>query len=220
MRYSVISLFVALLLTRLCSAQFIVDQQPTRHGGDISDTSFLFQGFPSAQLLADDFTPTEAAPLRAVAWWGFYTADNPPTPEAFRIVVYDSRASDGLPGNSIYEEVTSNAERFATGRTITVSGSPREFRYKVTLSQPLPLAPGIRYWVELAQLGDLSSAYHWENGFGGDGFIAAIVPGITDWRYLSSPSGNLDQAYQLISPEPATLALVGLAAALRPRKMR
>jgi len=204
-----------------CAAQFIVDQRPTRFGGPASDTEFVVSPpHIQAQLIADDFALAQADTLRAVIWWGFYNADNPPPVEVMRLRVYDARSSDGLPGTILYEEMFSDAQRTPTGRTIIVSGSPREFRYKVVLSQPLSLLPSTRYWTELVQIGDPASAFRWENAFPGDGFAAAKNPATTDWYYIMSPSGGLDQAFQLIAPEPATLALFGLAGALRPRRPR
>ncbi len=218
-----ISILLAVILASAspCAAQFIVDQQPTRFGGQNSDTAFvIFPGHVQGFLVADDFTLAVADELRAVRWWGFYSNDIPPPVEQLRLRVFSARTSDGLPGEVLYDESFSDADRTPTGRTIIVSGSPHEFRYKVNLSQPLPLDAGVRYWIELAQIGDPDSAFHWENAFPGSGFAAGINPGFTDWFYLQSPSGGVDQAFQLIAPEPATLALIALAAALRPRKMR
>jgi len=202
-----------------CAAQFIVDQQPDRSGGPASDTAFvIFPGHEYAQLVADDFTPSQADSIRAVRWWGYYYLnDTPPPAELMRLRIYSARLADGLPGDVLYEESFTDNARTSTGRTILISGSPREFRYQITLAQPFQLLPGVRYWTELAQLGDPASIFCWENAFPGDGFAAVMVPGGTDWSYLTSPSGSIDQAFQLIAPEPATLVLLALAAALRPR---
>lgn len=198
-------------------AQVVVNQEPTRHGGDISDTAFdIFPGHVQAQLLADDFTLAEAASVTEARWWGFYNSV-PSDPEAIRFRIHESRPSDGLPGDIIFEQIDPAISRSLTGHTVNVSGLPPEYLFSLSLSQAVALQAGVRYWVELCELDKPEITFHWEGGFGGNGVSAAMVPGGTDWYYISSPSGAIDEAFQLVAPEPGVIFLLsaGLLAVRR-----
>jgi hypothetical protein len=195
-------------LMAACSAahgQFIVDHPPHPFGGPASDTEFIdMSGHPSWQLLADDFQVSAAATARRLVWFGFYDRDNPPTTETMQIRLYDARASDGLPGNVLYESTAVNPTRIATGRIILVGISPREFRYEFDLPIAIELAPATQYWLEIVQLSDLTTAWRWEFSIvdlNGLAFQNGTHP---DWEWSGPSQGDL--AFRLVVPEPQSLA--------------
>ncbi|MFH1419806.1 MAG: PEP-CTERM sorting domain-containing protein [Planctomycetota bacterium] len=201
------------------NGDIVVDQEPTRLGGPGADTDFInVLGLRVWQQVADNILLSEPASIRRIAWWGFYggsgtPATPPPSVETMRIRFYGARVGDGLPddNNILYEESFFNPSRTATGEIILVGGIPNEYIYEVDLTSPLSLEAGVPYWLEIVQIGDVDTAFRWENGFGvlaGHAFVNGNVP---DWRV--SPSGSM--AFQLSTvPEPATATLMLMGAIL------
>lgn len=211
------------------SATLIVDQQPAQLGGYGSDTDFLNSfGDPTWQRVADNIRLSQSAVVRHLSWHGFYGSDDqnhqPPIgSESLRVRFYGSRAVDGLPDdqNVILDRTFVNLPRVATGRTIAVDGRPAEYFYEADLDAEVSLLANTTYWLEIAQIGDLSSTFRWETGFG---LIpsSAFAGRLTAGQWLTG-SGSL--AFQLSTiPEPSTAALLisalGLFLARRaPRRM-
>jgi hypothetical protein len=184
-------------------AGIIVDHQPHPYGGPSSDTSFWDAfGNPYWQRLADDFTLASADQAVSLSFWAFYDADNPPPTETVRIRFYDSRPSDTLPGLVIYEETFLNPSRVATGGFIGIGIVPHEYRFEASLTSPVAFDAGVKYWLEVVQIGDISTKFRWEDSVSNFNGIAFTNPGVGDWR-STLPGGPADTAFQLISPEPA-----------------
>jgi len=100
------------------SAQFAVDHQPYTAGGPGSDTEVPVSQLPFTwQLSADDFRASTAASVTHVNWWGFHFENLAPESENMRIRLDAARESDGLPGDTLYEETFVIPERVDTGRT-------------------------------------------------------------------------------------------------------
>lgn len=197
-------------------AQFIVGHQPTLAGGPSSDTAFLLQGVPFAALTANRVQIAAPATAHWVRWWGFYHQDNPPAHEVMRIRILEPRPGDGLPGAVLLEELSAATIRTATGRRVSQAGEPREYLYKLELAQPFALAPGVPYWIEIAQIGDITTLFRWETGFGGDGIRAVSEPGLNDWRPVPG-----DVAFELLVPEPTSvLMLAGVLGVMTRRRRR
>jgi hypothetical protein len=201
------------------SAQYLVEHAPYNVGGSTSDLDFRDNfGMRQWQQAADDFRVPKAASIFGIDWWGFYRQDNPPTSEEFRIRFYASRVPDDLPGLVLYEQTIANPSRSATGRSILISGSPREFRFHASLPVPMELIPGELYWLEVTQLGDIGSWYFWEFALANQDGRAAINSIVPDWIRSTDPA---DLAFRLIVPEPATAMFLALgtvlAAGLRAR---
>jgi hypothetical protein len=183
----------------------LVDHQPTLYGGPFSDTDFVYQFRPNWALLADDVTLSTPATIRRVTWWGFYDQDNPPASETMRIRLYDARPGDGLPGAMLYERLFLNPSRMATGRVIIVL-DPHEYFYDVVLPTPFAMQADTTYWLEIAQIGDRSTGFRWEDSVSDNRRRAGIHSGISDWQNLPNMA---DQAFQLWTvPEPATAAFL------------
>jgi len=201
------------------SAQIIVDHQPYKYGGTTSDLAFGDNfNRPEWQHAADDFQVAVSAEVLAINWWAWYSQDNPPVYESFQLRLYSNRDTQNLPGKIEYEQVLSDPNRVATGRHISVSGLPREFRFHSTLPLPMPVDAGKLYWIEITQLDDIDSWYFAEFSQAdrtGHVFLNAYSGG---WG--SSPGADL--AFQLIVPEPATAAIlaVGMAALVAARRRR
>lgn len=227
-RYNRLLIVVALLFTATRKAEgqiLLVDHQPHPYGGPSSDTLFTTGfGQPYWQRLADDFVLGSPSEAIALTYWGFYDADNPPPAEAMRIRILGARAGDMLPdeGNVLSETTVQNPSRAATGRFIGVGILPKEYRYEAILAAPVSFMANTKYWLEIVQLGDITTKFRWEDSvaeFTGHAFVNPATGG--DW-YSSLPGGDADLAFQLISPEPASLAMlaVGIPCLWRRRKSR
>ena len=204
--------------------EVVVDQQPTRLGGPGSDTLFRYvYGQIVWQQVAENILLDSEATIGRVTWWGLYggsgmPATPPPDIETMRIRFYGARAGDGLPddGNILYEESFLNPSRTATGEIVLVGGSPDEYIYDVDLASPVSLEADTLYWLEIVQVGDIDTAFRWENGFGVHVGFAFLNGGVTDWQ---DGSGSL--AFQLVEvPEPSTLLLLLVATGALARRRR
>ncbi len=191
----------------------VVDHQPHPFGGGASDTLFSspVNGQPVWQRNADDFMLAADYEIGTIKWWGFYNADNPPAAETMRIRFYGARPGDGLPddGNILYETSVQDHTRTWTGRIVATGIGPREYLFQTVLPTPVFLEGGTKFWLEIAQIGDLSTTFRWEDSTSqsnGHAFINNIT---LDWR-TTLPGGIADTAFQLITvPEPGSLLLLG-----------
>jgi hypothetical protein len=188
----------------------IFEHLPTQGGGLASDTdSINMNGDPSWQQLADDVTLSGSATLVRACFWGFYDQDNPPASETMRLRFYAPRASDGLPGDVLYEESFASPSRTATGLRVFTGVDPHEYLYDVTLATPFAMSANTLYWLEWVQMGDQTTAFRWEDGHALSGdhvaYRNAVVP---NWRQSVT---QMNTAFQLwAAPEPASLALLAL----------
>lgn len=195
----------------------VVDHQPLNTGGLASDTELIDMfGNPNWQRVADDFQLSESTLINELRWWGFYDQDNPPATEQFRVRVYGSQQAANLPDelNIIYEEYMFNPNRVATGRQIAVGIGPHEYLFSIELESLVAINAGDTHWLEIIQVGDLSTAFWWEvstSENNGHAFNNAITNG---WRHTTG-GFIVDSAFQLVAvPEPASLVLVLLPTCL------
>jgi hypothetical protein len=198
-------------------------QPPNRLFGQTADTEFTDDfGNVTGALRADRFRLLRFDPVtvRRVVWWGFYGGleepVDPPPPdiETMRVRFYRHRIS--LPGELLFEETFINPTREWTGRI--VSSQRKEYRYEVWLTQGFEAQPLTFYWVEVAQIGDPTSRFRWENSDGGE--YAVQFPIGSPWQL----NVGIQLAYELWTPEPTSAALLGLgfigAVMRRPRVRR
>lgn len=182
----------------------VIDHQPLNSGGLGSDS--LFVDFPNSQFVADNFTAPSSVIIRRIGWHGFYDLNIEPSGnETIRLQIYLPRQSDGLPGDLVYSEEFLNPSRQWTGRTILTSAAPREYQYQVDLANGVPIIQSQIYWLEIAGIGDISSAFRWEFSDTAllDGF-AFKNPITVDWR-STIPDAIVNNAFQLSTvPEPST----------------
>ncbi len=209
----------------LASADIIVQQPPDPFGGPGADTLFRNQFNQVVwQQVADNVQIGTSATVRRVSWQGFYGGSDtpvtqPPPMETMRIRFYGARIGDGLPddGNVLLEEYHADTVRTATGGTVHVGGNPLEYRYQVDLNVPLLLAADARYWLEIVQIGDIESAFRWEDGFGiinGQAYINSSGP------YWRTDVGS--RAFELSTvPEPSmALLFLGVISLLTGHRYR
>lgn len=198
--------------TEVSRAGLVLEQSPVRVGGPAADTLFVDQfGLTGWQLEADNIRFDSAETIRRIGWWGFYggsgTPTSPPTgTETMRIRAYAPRPGDLLPdsNNILYETEFTNHSRTATGEIIGVGGAPREYYYQVDLPNPLQFEADTLYWLEIVQIGDISTRFRWETAGGQQAGHAFVNDHVPDWQFTSDSF-----ALQLWSvPEPATLSLL------------
>jgi hypothetical protein len=128
-----------------------------------------------------------------------------------RVRIYGARAGDGLPddANILSETTVQDPVRINTGRRIQTGIGPYEYRFEASLAAPVSLASDTPYWLEVVQIGDITTHFRWEDSvseLGGFAFMNQGTGG--DWR-SSLPGADYGLAFQLISPEPASLVLLG-----------
>ena len=203
-------------------ADIIFDQPPSPGYAAPSDTDY-YAGFYGRvwERLADNFSlPTDRS-IEHISWWGCYGAGGypthpPPGDEYMRVRIYSPRASDGLPGDVLYEQTILNVNRTATGRIVGMPGSPPEYRFDLDLAAPFDAIVGATYWLEIVQLGDSDSTFRWEDATNNPDWLAFTNSNFPDWQL--NPGGSL--AFQLSDvPEPHAVVLFGLgffAVARRP----
>jgi len=204
------ALLAALAFCAPAAGQLVlVDHPPHNSGGPAADTLFInsMTGQQMSQQVADDFTLPSDAWAGSLSWHGFYGGfqqdHQPPAgDETMRVRFYEARSGDGLPGDVIYEESFLNPSRTWTGRNVLVALNVPEFLFEVTLSSPIPLRGGQRYWLEVVQAGILSSTFRWEYSLAGEAGFSAVYTGLSDWLFINSTGGLAFRLYEV--PEPAT----------------
>lgn len=196
----------------------VVNHQPLNSGGLGSDS--LFVDFPNSQFVADNFTAPSSVIIRRIGWHGFYDLNvEPAGNETIRLQIYLPRPSDGLPGDVIYSQEFLNPSRVWTGRTILTSAAPREYQYQVDLASGVPIVQSQVYWLEIAGIGDIGSAFRWEVSDTPilDGF-AFKNPITVDWR-STVPDAIVNNSFQLSTiPEPSALCFCLVVAFLLTRR--
>jgi len=199
-----LAIALSVVLASSASAQIVVDHQPNPLGGGGSDTEFRFNGQPSWELSADDFSVSAPVTIKSLVWWGYYRTPAP-ADETMRIRLYDARPGDGLPGAVLFEQLVFDSHRTATGRHVADQGQPPEYRYDTTLNTAMLLQANTPYWLEITQIGDLASTFVHEQSLADQTPYAFQNRVAIDWR---RSNGTTDLAFQLIVPEPATAALI------------
>jgi hypothetical protein len=207
-------------------------QQPNDpNGGDWSSNGFT-------QFVADDFQCTDPDSIKAVRWWGSYFSETAaPRPDgyaSFTIAFFLS--TPGQPEAHPYSLPV--APPVATYLNITAQevnvGREENDEFVYRYDAYLPKAFDQWTWSQSADNGIPGELWIgiFANTSGVDswGWEAALVthPVLdyaayanigTGWQWQSSQ--NTDMAFELMTPEPATLALLGLgAAALAARARR
>lgn len=208
-RVSAVALITCFVAVPLVHAGLIVDHQPIPNGPS-SDTDFVTDsGTPYWQLLADDFTLPAPATIGHVRWWGLYgnvfgggsNSIVPPVgDEAMRIRFYGARPSDGLPGTMLYEQAFLNPSRVDTGQIADFGTGARRYEFDVDLPMAFEAQAGMRYWMEIAQVGISSSVFRWSFSSALSDFEAFRNQGQLDWAYRN----GVNLAFQLSDiPEPS-----------------
>lgn len=202
--------------TVMRGGQVLIQHLPTQVGGPASDTEFDFLGSPLWQQLADEIYFSQDSLLSRVDWWGFYNDDNPPLTETMRIRIYEARLGDSLPDETsiVLDTSVTDPFRIATGEQVAVGIGPAEFLYSHHFKDPILLQADTLYWLEIVQLGDITTAFRWEVGtdplISGHAFKNPIT---VDWTHTVNTVS--DQAFVLYAvPEPSVAMLLALGGVL------
>ncbi len=166
------------------------------------------------QLLGDSFVLGADASVNAVTFWGcseYYDLPDLTNMESFTVRIYDA-----LGGTPLVEQTALTADTNPVDVGVTWSGATL-YEQVITLPSPLALLAGTTYYVTVgATITDIySDAWVWQNSeLVDDTVIGELGVGSGAW---SSFTGYGDLAFAL-TPEPGSLALLGLAVlALRRR---
>jgi len=181
----------------------------------------------SSQVVGDDFQCTDTDPIKAVRWWGSYFGETAaPRPDGytspFDIAFYFSTPGQpnahpySLPGTQVALYPNLTAQEVRIGREMN-----NEFVYRYDAYLPRAFdqwtwsqnaANGIQgeLWVSIAKTS--GEGWGWEAALVTHPILdyAAYANAGTGWRWQSSY--NTDMAFELMTPEPATLALLGFGA--------
>ena len=211
-------------LARVAAAEYIPlpvkwsQVPPDRYGGDWTSSG--------NQRVADDFVCGDRAPIAAVRWWGSYLgemAEPRPTGHVgpFAITFYYSTPGAtaphplSLPGTAVvgYRQITAQEE--VVGRE---ENDEFVYRYDAYLPQAFDQwlysqnpNNGIQGELWMSVVNQFEPDWGWE--------AAAVNHPVVDYAaYWHLPQGwqssqNTDMAFELMVPEPATLALLSLGAA-------
>lgn len=168
-----------------------------------SDASFL-QG-------ADDFTLPAAGTLRSVTWRGVYANTNTVVfPLTFDLIVYGNSGTNlpdtGSVLSSTTVQFTAPAQVTDTGITFAAY-TVYEFTANVT---PVALAAATPYW--FSALGEttnnVNDDFYWTTGDTSEATARRFTP---SGAYAATSQGPMYFVLNdMLVPEPATLALVGL----------
>lgn len=192
--------------------ELVWEQTPSQYAGPASDSDCLhpLSGKRVWVFYADDVFLDRDALISRVTWQGLYDRDNPPDDEVMRLRISDARPSDQLPGSVVYEELTTNHTRDATGRTMAASVSAREFTYAMDLSKLVLLEAEERYWIEITQIGCVESAFRLVHAYPEELAPAFVSTFAADWTESESYLGTSFQLWAAV-PEPGSAMLVCMA---------
>lgn len=165
------------------------------------------------QRLADNFQFSADQSVGALRWWG--GTANGPLVEVFRVRLYEDDGG-GLPGAVLYEQDVTPVGT-PTGIILWHDGHTdqdvEEHRYEVDLPEVFVASADTPYWLEITGYFDEDhGVFSWDNsssamGDGDDlggGYVELFNP---PWWHTDVP----DRAFELIAPEPGTLALLAVA---------
>jgi hypothetical protein len=189
------------LLVTPAAAQIVYDNgTPNTEGGFLSDND-------GGVRFADDFRFGAPTQFNGIRFWGFYSpSDTPPVNDAFTVVFYGN--GGGLPdsGNILSTHVIGNVGRTDTGDD-TNGGLLDIYVYEAPLGN-ITLPAG-QYWVSVYNNtpGDVDDNWAWARHVFPGNDARSLDSGAT-WLHEFSDS---ELAFQLIVPEPRSIAVVVIA---------
>ena len=194
-------------------------QQPNDpEGGDWASNGM-------SQTVADDFLCADPDRIKAVRWWGGYSGETAaPRPDGytgpFQIAFYFSTPGQpephpySLPGNQVafYTDLTAQevwVDVDGTGEFVYRYDAylPTAFDQWAWSQHPDNGIPG-ELWISIAKTNDVD--WGWEAALVAHPVLDYAAYATIGGGWLWQSSQITDMAFELMTPEPATLALVGL----------
>jgi hypothetical protein len=187
-------------LTNAAFADIIWDQQPNQNGLLWADSS----GDNPDQRMADAFDVSADTSITGICFWGAYVFDNVAVADNFTINFYAD--DSGAVGDLVHTSTLANETRTDTG--VDIFGRFDEYKYDADLTDKFSAATG-NYWVSVTNDtggGATGQSWAWESGLG-PGSAAFSGDGGATWFGL----GDESMAFQIKTPAPGALALLGIA---------
>jgi len=147
------SIFAGLFsLAILSSAAADYRQSPGHFGGFDSDNTIA---------VADEFVFDQDTAIKAVSWWGGHT-DDASVPDDFAVRIFADNG--GQPGALLADLPVAGIQQHRTGNYVNGEsprrfGMYREYHYRLTLTAPLALKGGAKYWLSIV---NRSETWLWE----------------------------------------------------------
>ena len=156
----IIALSVLIVFASCLSANAAIVAYSQPYNYDIA----YYSDLERSMFVADDFTLTNSHTITDVYWWGEYYITEA-SPDDFTVAFYNEAASPAATPFKSY--AVGPANRTDTGDTF---GGDPIYRYSYTLSEPLPLSAGIKYYISI-----YNNTADTDND---------------DWAWLSADNGN------------------------------
>ena len=209
-----ITAFAVVLATSAASfGQVIYSQAPTPQGDGGAFS------YPS-QSIADNFTVTSDASYNHVAFWGsyFFTGDrlNIGDQKSFVIRRYTTAAAANIPLTKLTETVV-NAT--VTQKTTTADFGDTVYRFDADVADN-NITGGVQYFLNVAATAT-EAGFRWHTASLSDTVAAFSGNDGASWSPLGDPKRQ-NMAFELSQavPEPATLLVMTLGAAVLAKRLR
>ncbi len=206
------------------------EQAPTQF---MSGTQSSAEAYPATlpsnapQRVADDFVAGTSASILAVTWWGASSdgllgeIDNIDQVTAFKIEFFATDPATQGVGTSLYSAVVAAGQTHSTRTALEMLGGSDVFQHTVTLSNPVDVTAGQRYWFSVSAYRTDDPLWDWFHGQSSNYKISVDnnVNGV--WGDSpTTPGVHQDMAFVISVPEPATVILLSLGSIVLTRRQR
>ena len=180
-------------------ATVIYDNQASVDNGIGSDAD-------ASSFVADDFVlQPGATTITGIEWTGTYWNADTPTATTDNFTIQIFADNSGQPGAPLYILPIGSPGRTDTGIDIFIFQTTRNLYSYLAPITPLTLTPGVTYWLSIVNNTSADTNDNWDWSIDTSGGNAAAHSAFAPWNTTPYAAD-----FQLV-PEPATLALAGLA---------